>query len=253
MDTNIGSHRTDAKLLQEFYDEILRQSLPQGTPIHKGMPTKSDDFFNLESTEPNAIYHHILTLCLEGRLTAQTRRQASQGAKDFLMFMCQNDIKVLPRTPQTEGLIRVILAGYASKSNVVSIISGENPIILDKHQIETAISHSGSTYQSIYNLACEWWDTLCLMSAMSSLEEPLTYKQQQEQLPQAYEAYKTDPSIENANLVILYLLPIAIARVCILTDTPPTKDQASKTLSRAKPHGSGYVKAVKQYIMACHE
>ena len=253
MKTTTQGLRTDAKIYQDFLDEIKRLSLPPGTPIHKGMPTSADDFFTLEAYEDGAICTHIKDLQCQGMLTAQIRRQASQGAKHFLLYMCQNDIKALPRTPQTEGLVRVVLSGYASKSNAISILSGENPTVLDVHQMEKAVEHSGYTYQSIYNLACEWWNTLTLLSSLTVMEEPLTHKDQQEYLPQAYEAYKIDPTTKNAKLVVIYLLPISDARVCLLTDTPPTKDQASKAVSRAKTHGSGYVKAVKQYIKTCHE
>ena len=206
------------------------------------------DFFLLEAWKEGELYAKILTLYEQGKLTATTRRKASIGAKDFIQGMCQKDIISLPRTPQTEGLVRVVLLGYASKINLEGLLSGDYPVILDKPQLVTACTHAGATMKAIYDLFSQWHPTASVSSHLTALTPSITHTDRKRALSGLYRAYRESPTTENAMKIVLYLMPIEAMRVCLITDSHPTIEQATVALSRAQHHGAGYERAVQQYI-----
>lgn len=206
------------------------------------------DFFLLEAWKENALYAHIHSLYEQGMLTTATRRKASLGAKDYLMGMCQNDITLLPRTPQTEKLVIIVLLGYASKINMQGLLSGDFPIILDNAQLVKACTHAGATVKAVLDLFIQWHPTASISSHLTTLTPSISHSDRKQALTGLYSAYKDCPTNENAMNIVLYLIPIEAMRVCQITDTMPTIDQANIALARACHHGSGYEQAVQQYI-----
>lgn len=208
-------------------------------------PRKRADFTAMEIAEKGAIFAHVRSHLIRGTLTATMRRGASHGAWGYIKATWR-DIATIPRTPQTEGLVRVIIAGYASKANVVGILSGDVPHILDASQMLTAIKASGSTwFDLIYTLARIWWDELddtpapvCTLSA----------KKQQDKLKASYVHYKENPNPTMAEAVVIYLLPVSECRACLQTGCSPTLEQASRAKARSYSHGRGYGQAVQVYI-----
>ena len=123
-------------------------------------PRKRVDFTSMEIAEQGAIFAYMRSHLIRGTLTATIRREASHGALGYIKAICP-DIASITRTPQTEGLVRVIIAGFASKANAFCILSGDVPYILDASQMLTAIKASGSIwFDLIYTLARIWWDEL---------------------------------------------------------------------------------------------
>ncbi len=256
----IEGHRTDANYCTDYigdegYDEYdydfddlaTDDVLSYIEGRHTGAKTASD-FFLMEASKEGELYTHILNLYEQGMLTATIRRTASLGAKDFLLDMCQNDIKSLPRTPQTEGLVIIVLIGYASKINMQGLLSGDNPIILDKSQLVTSCTHAGATVKSILDIFMQWHPTASVASHLTTLTPSITHNNRKKAMSGLYKAYRESPTDENAMQIVLYLMPIEAMRVCLITDTQPTIDQATIALARAHHHGSGYERAVNQYI-----
>ena len=173
------------------------------------------------------------------------RREASHGAWAYLK-LTWHDIASIPRTPQTEGLVRIILAGYASKANAVSILAGDAPTILDVSQMETAIRASGSKdFDTVYTLARIWWEDI---EGMTLPPVIVSAKSQQEMLKTAYRVYRENPAPTTARNVVIALLPVSEHRVCLQTGCPPTLEQASRARARSYSHGRGYARAVQAYI-----
>lgn len=255
-----GEHRTDANYFADYiedegydeyeeYDECTKTIENALAFLEK--PRKyetANDYFLLEAWKANALYDHIYTLYEQGMLTATIRRTASLGAKDFLLGMCQNDIRELPRTTQTEGLVKIILLGYASKINVQGLLSVDFPVILDKPQLVTACTHAGATVKAVLDIFMQWHPTATTLSHLTALTPSISHTDRKQALTGLYSAYKDCPTNENALKIVLYLMPIESMRVCLITDTYPTLDQANIALARAHHHGSGYEHAVQQYI-----
>ena len=212
--------------------------------------TSAHDFFLLEAWKEGELYNYIHTLYEQGMLTATTRRKASLGAKDFLWGMCQNTITSLPRAPQTEGLVIVVLLGYASKINVQGLLSGDFPIILDSAQLVTACTHAGATVKAILDLFLQWHPTATVASHLTALTPSISHSDRKRALSGLYRAYRESPTDKNALRLVLYLMPIESMRVCLITETHPTLEQAQIALSRAHHHGAGYEQAVNQYIVS---
>lgn len=208
-------------------------------------PRKRGDFTALEIAEAGGIFAHVRSHLIRGTLTATMRRESAHGAWAYLK-LTWGDVASIPRTIQTEGLVRVILSGYASKANAFSILSGDVPHILDGSQMLTAIRASGcSDFDTIYTLARIWWDALddapapvCTLSA----------KKQQDKLKASYAHYKENPNPTTTEAVVIYLLPVTECRVCLQTGYPPTLEQASRAKARSYSHGRGYSQAVQVYI-----
>lgn len=208
-------------------------------------PYKRADFTALEIAEVGGIFAHVRSHLIQGNLTATMRREASHGAWGYVK-MTWKDVPSIPRTPQTEGLVRVILAGYASKANAISILSGDVPHILDASQMLTAIRSAGSQdFDLIYTLARIWWDTLEDTPAPAFT---VSAKTQQDLLKDAYAHYKANPNPTKAEAIVIYLLPVSECRICLQTSCPPTLEQASRAKARSYSHGRGYAKAVQVYI-----
>lgn len=253
-------HRTDAKDFADYeeegYDEYnydYDTDAMQTMLAYMEMPrtyTTANDFFLLEASKGGALYDHIYTLYERGMLTATIRRRASLGAKDFIQGMCQNDIRALPRTTQTEGLVKIVLIGYASKINVEGLLSGDFPIILDKNQLVKACTHAGATVRDILDLFLQWHPTASVSSHLTTFTPSISHSDRKQALTGLYSAYKDCPTNENAMNIVLYLIPIEAMRVCLITDTHPTIEQAQIALSRAHHHGAGYEQAVNQYIVS---
>lgn len=213
--------------------------------LSQSHPHKRADFTALEIAEQGAIFAHVRSHLIRGTLTATMRRKASHGALGYIKATW-HDIATIPRTPQTEGLVRVIIAGYASKANVVGILSGDVPHILDASQMLTAIKASGSIwFDLIYTLARIWWDELDDTPAPVCI---VSTKKQQELLKSAYKAYRDIPNPTTAEAVVIYLLPVSECWVCLQTGCSPTLEQASRAKARSYSHGRGYAKAVQVYI-----
>lgn len=174
------------------------------------------------------------------------RREATHGAWGYIKATW-GDVASIPRTPQTEGLVRVIIAGYASKANAVSILTGDAPQILDVSQMATAIRASRcKVFDTIYTLAQLWWEGLA--EGITSPPVIVSAKSQQEMLKTAYKAYREAPSPATARDVVICLLPVSEHRVCLQTGYPPTLEQAGRARMRSSSHGRGYTKAVQVYI-----
>lgn len=209
-------------------------------------PRKRADFTAMEIAEKGAIFAHVRSHLIRGTLTATIRREASHGALGYIKTIYP-DIASIPRTSQTEGLVRAILAGYASKANAVSILSEDAPIIVDVPQMKTAIRASGcKVFDTIYTLAQLWWEGL--EEGITSPPVIVSAKKQQEMLKEAYRMYHDDPSPTTAEQVVIALLPVSECRVCLQTGIPPTLEQASRARARSYSHGRGYAKAVQAYI-----
>ena len=214
--------------------------------ISQVRPHKRADFTALEIAENGAILAYIHRHLISGTLTAIMRREASHGAWAYLKATW-HDVASIPRTPQTEGLVRVILAGYASKANAWSILSGDTPQILDVSQMATAIRASGcQDFDMIYTLAQLWWDGLDEGITPSSVI--VSTKKQQEMLKEAYRVYRENPCPTTAEAVVICLLPVSECKVCLQTNIPPTLEQAGRARMRSYSHGRGYARAVQVYI-----
>ena len=208
-------------------------------------PHKRVDYTAMEVAENMQIFTYIHRHLVAGTLTAPMRREASHGAWVYLKATW-GDVASIPRTPQTEGLVRVILAGYASKLNAFSILAGDAPIILDTSQMKTAITASGcKDFDTIYTLACIWWEGI---EGMTLPPVIVSAKSQQEILKTAYRAYRDNPTPATAEAVVIALLPVSEHRVCLQTGCPPTLEQASRARMRSYSHGRGYARAVQAYI-----
>ena len=254
----LEGHRTDAKYFAEYKDEGYDEydyeydtDAMQTMIAYMERPrtyATANDYFLLEASKDGALYDRIYTLYERGMLTATIRRKASLGAKDFLLGMCQNDITLLPRTPQTDGLVRVVLSGYATKINVEGLLSGDFPIILDNAQLVTACTHAGATVKAVLDLFLQWHPTATVSSHLTALTSSVSHRDRKKALSDLYGRYKSNPTDENALKLVLYLMPIDSMRVCVITDSYPTIEQAQIALSRAHHHGAGYEQAVNQYI-----
>ena len=209
-------------------------------------PRKRVDFTSLEIAEKGGIFVYLRCRLIQGTLTATIRREASHGAWGYIRATW-DDVASIPRTPQTEGLVRVIIAGYASKASAWSILAGDAPIIVDVPQMATAIRASGcKDFDTIYTLAQLWWDDL--EEGITPSPVIISAKSQQEMLKEAYKAYRDNPSPSTAEAVVIYLLPVSECRVCLQTGCPPTLEQASRARMRSYSHGRGYASAVQVYI-----
>ena len=214
--------------------------------ISQVQPRKRTDFTAMEIAESGAIFAYLRCRLIQGTLTAPMRREASHGAWGYIK-LTWGDVASIPRTPQTEALVRVILAGYASKSNAWSILTGDAPIIVDVSQMATAIRASGCKhYDTIYTLAMLWWDDL--EEGISSSPVIVSAKKQQEMLKECYKAYKENPTPATAEAVVIALLPVSEHRVCLQTGCPPILEQAGRARMRSYSHGRGYARAVQVYI-----
>lgn len=214
--------------------------------INQIHPRKRVDYTAMEVAEPMQIFAYIHRHLVAGTLTATMRRMASHGAWTYLKATW-HDIASIPRTSQTEGLVRAILAGYASKANAVSILSEDAPIIVDVPQMKTAIRASGCPdFDTIYTLARLWWDGL--EEGITSPPVIVSAKKQQEMLKEAYRMYHDDPNPTTAEQVVIALLPVSECRVCLQTNCHPTLEQASRARARSYSHGRGYTRAVQVYI-----
>lgn len=207
---------------------------------------KRVDYTAMEVAEPMQIFAYIHRHLVAGTLTATMRRESAHGAWAYLK-LTWGDVASIPRTIQTEGLVRVVLSGYASKANAFSILSGDAPIIVDVLQMATAIRASRcKVFDIIYTLAQLWWEGL--EEGITSPPVIVSAKSQQEMLKTAYKAYREAPSPATARDVVICLLPVSEHRVCLQTGCPPTLEQASRAKARASSHGRGYAKAVQAYI-----
>ncbi len=214
--------------------------------LNQSHPRKRADFTALEIAEAGGIFAHVRSHLIRGTLTATMRRGASHGAWGYIK-MTWGEVSSIPRTPQTEGLVRVVLAGYASKANAFCILSGDAPIIVDVTQMATAIRASGCTdFDTIYTLARLWWDGL--EEGITSPPVIVSAKKQQEMLKEAYRMYHDDPSPTTAEQVVIALLPVSECRVCLQTNCHPTLEQVSWARARSYSHGRGYTRAVQVYI-----
>lgn len=210
------------------------------------IPRKRVDYTAMEVAEPMQIFGYIHRHLVAGTLTATMRREAAHGAWSYLKATW-HDIASIPRTSQTEGLVRVVLAGYASKANAHCILSGDAPIIVDAPQMKTAIRASGcKVFDTIYTLAQLWWEGL--EEGITSPPVIVSAKKQQEMLKEAYRMYHDDPSPTTAEQVVIALLPVSECRVCLQTGIPPTLEQASRARARSYSHGRGYTRAVQVCI-----
>lgn len=213
--------------------------------ISQVRPRKRSDFTAMEITESGSIFAYVRCRLIQGTLTATTRREASHGAWGYIKATW-GDVSSIPRNPQTEGLVRGILAGYASKANAWSILSGDVPSIIDVPQMATAIRASGcKEFDTIYTLAQLWWDGIEGITASPVI---VSAKSQWEMLKTAYRVYRENPSSTTARDVVICLLPVSEYRVCLQTGYPPTLEQASRARMRSYSHGRGYAKAVQVYI-----
>lgn len=209
-------------------------------------PRTRADFTSLEIAEKGGIFVYIRSHLIRGTLTATMRREASHGAWGYLKATW-HDIASIPHTPQTEGLVKVILAGYASKANAWSILSEDAPQILDVPQMATAITASGcKDFDTIYTLARIWWDGMEM--GIPAPPVIVSAKKQQELLKEAYRMYREAPSPTTAEAVVIALLPVSEHRVCLTTGSPPTLEQAGRARARSYSHGGGYAMAVQVYI-----
>ncbi len=229
-----------------YLDFNINSAQLQDTP-GTGYQVTADFFYMMEVTNTDSLYHYIISLQNENLLLSTIRRKAGQGAADYLLDLCQNDLNKLPKTSQTMHLLQVSLAGYASKANALTLLSNQ-PHVFDKSQLVSACSHAGNTYLSLLNMAEDWFPCLMIKSSLSFNTEAISYKTKPSLLRKAYASYKENPTNENAAAVTLYLLPVAMARVYMSTKTLPSLEKAQQVFHIASHHGSGYCKAVRQYM-----
>lgn len=204
------------------------------------MTPKRTNIYTMEATRQGSLLDFALQSLQDQKLDTPTRRTLGVVAKKYLVDHYIKNEGLTERSPRTEGLIRVALAGLARAEDSIAILTGYAEVV-DADNLQNACKNAGPIYEYLFTLADRWW-------GMTS--HPVGWRctgQEQQKIfrPQAIKDYKKNQCFETAQAVVRAYLPLAEYIHLTRLGIAPGIDQAYEAYGRASGKA---VKACLDYI-----